>query len=430
MDNEFVYIDDKPFSECYIDKQTMAIINTDKDGIEFKVTGNSKYSIFDIEKSAPEIYAVDSKLRPITAYRTNIINSRLTAISSSTLRSDLYFYKEELATENEKIKHFTNQTKISRIYYFNDSITRVFGNNSFNNCLKFNKNNIKTVKITATKRKSQKIGEINIDNNTISVYLKYDFKYLHNHKNCEQITITNNSHIILKFQKGIIFDEAYKYILLLDSVLYLMTLIKRRHKKLVISDFKNNKYYCRDMKIDNLDNTIRDRNFLICKREESKSNFIKIFELLYILEKESKNALFPFLEFDIKQSSLEIKFLEYYKALEYLDFEKRRKLGKRKNKFFLKDILDNNKDLRDNFFDSQDVNEIEEEIRALRNYYSHEGYYINRLPIPTDNPKRYKNISGEWLYNVLDFIRISSFLEIYKLCDIKIDWKNLIYNIK
>ena len=48
MDNEFGYIDDKPFSECYINKQTMAIINTDKDGIEFKVTENSKYSIFDI----------------------------------------------------------------------------------------------------------------------------------------------------------------------------------------------------------------------------------------------------------------------------------------------------------------------------------------------------------------------------------------------
>lgn len=42
MNNELWYIDDKPLSECYADKQTIAIINTNKDGIEFKVTGNSK----------------------------------------------------------------------------------------------------------------------------------------------------------------------------------------------------------------------------------------------------------------------------------------------------------------------------------------------------------------------------------------------------
>lgn len=430
MENEFGYIDYKPFSECYTDRQIMATITTDKDGIEFKVTGNNKYSIFDIEKNTPEIYAIDSKLRPITAYRTTLTNSRLTAISSSTLRSDLYFYKQELLEKDKKIKHFTNQTKIYKIEYYNDSIARVFGNNSFKENITYKKNEFKSVKITANKSKEQKIGEININDNNIAVYLKYDFEYLHNYKKCEQITITNNSYIILRFQKGIVFDEAYKYILLLDSSLYLMTLLKRRHKKILISDFRNNKYYCRDMKIDNPDNIIKDRNFLICNREKSISSFIKIFNVLHSLEKESKNALFPFLEFDIKQSSLEIKFLEYYKALEYLDFEKRKKLGKGKNKLFLKDILASNKDLKDNFFDSQAVNEIEEEIRALRNYYSHEGYYIDRLPIPTDKPKRYKDIDADWLYNVLDFIKIASFLEIYKLSNINVSWKDLRYNIK
>lgn len=208
-----------------------------------------------------------------------------------------------------------------------------------------------------------------------------------------------------------------------------MTLLKRRHKKIVVSDFKNNKYYCRDMKIEDFDNNIRDRNFLTCKRENSISAFIKVFKTLYSLAKKAKNALFPFLEFDIKQSSLEIKFLEYYKALEYLDFEKRKKLGKGKNRLFLKDILTSNKDLKENFFHSQDVKEIEEEIRTLRNYYSHEGYYINKLPIPTDKPKRYKDINKDWLYNVLDFIEIASFLEFYKLCNININWEDLRYNI-
>lgn len=70
-----------------------------------------------------------------------------------------------------------------------------------------------------------------------------------------------------------------------------------------------------------------------------------------------------------------------------------------------------------------------EEIRALRNYYSHKGYYVHKLPIPTDKPRRYKIIETDWLYNVLNFIKVASYMEIYKICDIRINWKNLVHNI-
>ena len=120
----------------YLSKVQVSLINTDEKGIEFKVTGNNKFSIFDIGKSLKEIYAIDSKFCPITAFRVNIINSKLTAISSSTLKSDLYFYKQGFQEENRKIKHFTSQTKIYKIEYYNDSISRVFGNSSFDIDLK------------------------------------------------------------------------------------------------------------------------------------------------------------------------------------------------------------------------------------------------------------------------------------------------------
>lgn len=231
MDNEFGYIDDKPFEECYKDKQIMSLINTDENEIEFKATGNNKFSIFDIGKSLKEIYAIDSKFCPITAFRVNIINSKLTAISSSTLRSDLYFYKQGFQEENRKIKHFTSQTKIYKIEYYNDSISRVFGNSSFDIDLKRVQKNdkyvLKTVNIKADKKKEQKICNIKIVDNNISVFLKENFEYLHNYRNSERISINDNSCIIVKFQKGINFDKAYKYILLLDSLFYLMTLLKR-----------------------------------------------------------------------------------------------------------------------------------------------------------------------------------------------------------
>lgn len=55
-----------------------------------------------------------------------------------------------------------------------------------------------------------------------------------------------------------------------------------------------------------------------------------------------------------------------------------------------------------------------EEIRALRNYYSHKGYYVHKLPIPTDKPRRYKIIETDWLYNVLNFIKVASYMEYTK----------------
>lgn len=430
MDNEFGYIDDKPFNKCYTNKQVMAVITTDDDGIVFKVTGDISYDVFDSEEAPQKIYAVDRKLCPITAFRTYITSSTLTAISSTTFKSDLYFYKQGFQEKNEKIKHFTDKTKIYKIEYYNDSISRAFGNNSFMISKKYKRNKMKNAKITLKEIEEEKIGNINIDDNNIAIFLKYDFHYLHSYKNCENISITDNSHIILKFKKGIIFNDAYKYILLLDTIFYLMTLLKRRHKKIYVYDFRQNKYYCRDMKVEKEGREVTDRNFLICKRQEVISNFIKMFEELYILENESKNALFPFWEFDVKQTSLEIKFLEYYKTLEYLDYEKRKKLGKGKNKTFLKEILTNNKELRENFFGNQDITEIEEEIRALRNYYSHEGYYLEELPIPTERPRRYKEVTSEWLYNVLDFMKLASFIAIYKVCEINVEWNRLRYNIK
>ena len=208
----------------------------------------------------------------------------------------------------------------------------------------------------------------------------------------------------------------HKYILILDTLFYLMTLLKRRHKKLYVCDFRQNKYYCQDMKIEKAGSKVTDRNFLICKRQEVITNFIKMFKVLCALENESKNALFPFWKFDVKQTSLEIKFLEYYKTLEYLYYEKQKKLGKGKNKTFLKKILTDNKERRESLFDNQNIEEIEEEIRALRNYYSHEGSYLE--------------VKAEWLYNVLEFMKLVSFMEIYKVCGINVEWNKLRYNIK
>lgn len=431
MDNEFVYISTKPFNRYNPNNQTQAIMSTNEDGIEIKVNADRKYNIFYLESNPiSKIYTVDSSFKPISIFNPYPISGTINAIPTTTLKSSLYFSMENRIKNIKQVQHFTSKTKITKISYFNDSIERVFGNDSFYADSKHEKDKFKKVDILAVKMPEEKLATINADDNRIYIFLQHDFNYNHKYNISQEITISGNSSIVLKFAKPLTFTKAYKYVLLLDSVFYLMTLLTKRHKKILIHDNRNNIYNCRDSKIEKSNNKVNDRNFLICERTKSKDVFIKIFNTIYSLEKHSKNALFPFLEYDMQKYSLEISFLEYYRTLEFLDLTQRKKIGKGKNTLFLLDIIKNNEDLRKKLFGNQDTEEIEEEIRSLRNYYSHEGYYLDKLPIKRKNKVvRYKYVSINWLRNVLEFVKISAYIEIYKLCGIDITYDKLKYNI-
>ena len=429
MTNEFGYIDDKPFKICNTDKQTFTTISTDDDGIEFKISGVNPVSIFDLEKIPKAIYAVDSKLTAITALRINPTSTSFSAISTSKLRSDLYFVKQGVKGE-EDIKHFTANTKIKELHYYNDSIDRIFYNDAYKSEYKLNKNNtLKYIKISGKSKKSEKIGEINLKENTIELFVNKDFSVNYQYENNRKIILTNNTHLIIKYKKGVTFEEVYNTIMLLDTTIYLMTFLKRRHKNVLVKDFKKNKYVCNDWKRENTEKKIKDRRFLICDVKDSKNNFINILKNIYVINDKNKNALFPFLEFDTKQFSLEIKFLEYYKAIEYIKYQENIRNGKGKNKLFMGDIIKNNTSLKNRFFKTQSEDEIEEEIRELRNYFSHEGYYIDKLPIKEGGRvKREKIVNRKWLNDVFEFTRICAYIEIYKLCEIDVSWEDIINN--
>lgn len=430
MKNEFGYIDEKTFKECDTEKQMFSTISIDDEGIEFKTNGINKMSVFDSDKMPKAIYAVNSRLEAITALRLRPESCNFTAISSSVIKSDMYFIKQGTLTEGEKIKHFTTETKIKEIYYYSDSLSKIFLNNSFVSSCKLKNNTLKSVKIYGKKCNAEKLGDyILLDGNKVEVLLKCDFKYNHQYSGCERVEIKDNSYLKLRFKKGIVFSEAYKFILLLDSVVYLMTFMKRRHKNIIIKDFKKDSYLCIDKRKDSEERKVEWRNFLICERKDAKKEFVNLFKNMYSLNEDAKNAMFPFLEFDSKQTSLEIKFLEYYKALEYIEYKENLKKGKGKNPTFLVQVLKNNHDLKQRFFGNQAEKDIEEEIRSLRNFYSHTGYYLKELPIPTNKPKRIKVIDTKWLYDVLEYLKVQTYIEFYKICGINADWDKIINNL-
>lgn len=430
MENEFAYIDNKPFKICNTDKQILSIMNLTDTGIEFKIQDFKKYYIWDKENFIPEIYGVDSKLRPITAFRIFINKSDFSAIPSTTITSDLYFYSENTQIgDANQIQHFTRKTKISKIIYYHDEIKSIFGNESFYLHSKYKKGKLKTIEIKGKDIKDTVIGKINIGETEIECLLSSKFVCNQSFMDTEKITVQDKSSIVLKFKKGITIDEAYKIMTLLDSTLHLIILTKKRHRKIEIMDFNSNKYLCKDKNTYNIENKNKEKLNLICKKDDIFNSFVEIFKTLYYLEKNSKNSLFPFIEYDRKGISLEISFLEYYRVLEYLNLVKQKSKGKGKNPNFMKDILKNNKELVKLILKQDYSDEIEEEIRALRNYYSHEGYYIDKLPIPTEKPVRYKEINNQWLNNIYKIIKTLSYLEIYKLCGFNISYDEIIYYI-
>ena len=426
MDNEFGYIDDRPFKNCYINKQIFSIIKTDEDGIEFKINDVDKFDSFDCNETSNELYAIDSSLKPITAFNIKVRKINYKAISSSILYSDFYVWGYN---GNENITHFTKNTKISKLEYYHDELRNIFGNTTYIAKYKLNdKKSIKYVTIKAKKIKRQKIGNISINDNEICIYLNSDFEYLHSFNNFGEMGIKDKSSIILTFRKAVKLEDVYKIIKLIDSTIHLLILTKKRHKKNDVYDFKKNRYLLIDRKV--LKNKVeKDNTYLICKREKCFETFINILNNLFKMNQNSKNAIFPFLEFDIDKTSLEISFLEYYKALEYLEAEKKKSIGKGKNPNFLLNILKEYKEIKEIFFKKQNEDELEEEIRSLRNYYSHEGYYIDKLPIPTNNPNRFKKIDIQWIYNVSKFIKIIAYLEIYKFFGVKVSINDILYRL-
>ena len=247
MDNEFGYIDNKPFKNYFPDEQIISIINTDEDGIQFKINDIEKYDSFDYKESPRELYAIDSSLRPITAFNIKVKRTDYAVISSTILYSDFYVWGYN---ENENISHFTKKTKISKMEYYHDEIRNIFGNSSYSAKYKLNnKGLLKFIKIDAKKTNKKKIGNILINNNEIYIYLNSNFEYIHSYNNHGEMSIKDKSSIILTFKKSIELEEVYKLIKLIDSTIHLLTLSTKRHKKTNIYDYKRNNYFLIDRRM-------------------------------------------------------------------------------------------------------------------------------------------------------------------------------------
>lgn len=428
--NEFVYFYDKPFDRVEPSIHGMGVIIYDNNELILKTLGVDICYTFN-DENKKELYVFDSSGRTITAYNTFVQKTQFSAIPSSTVHSDMYFINHTRTNGHDKLNHFTINTKIRELVYYNDTIKRVFLNNALSINIKSNsKKLLRELRIQGKFVNDNLLGQINTDENKISLYLCNAFGYNQNLQGEQDITVKNKSHIVMKFRKGIIFDEVFQYIRLLDCVFYMMTYLKRRHHEIYLHDYSGHRYSCHDRFADISHIRIKDRNYMICTRSEAQGCFIKLFERLLAIEKDSKNILLPIMNYDSKFESVETAFLEYYKVLEHIHIKEQEAKGKGKDTCFIVQLLRRYSNLKQLIFGHQSEKELGDEIRSLRNYYAHTGFYVKDLPIKKSNVVvRYKTIDHKWLYDVLKFVKTTAYLEIYRLCEINANSNMIVHEL-
>lgn len=418
MNNDFGYIDNKPFSQINEKEQPLVVMNEEEESISIKMNGVSTTDTFDMFDSEPGklteskiYYGVDSKNHSLSFLNSHIINTTWSSISSLTITSKIYVKSRESL---EQIYHLTPDTKIRKFDYYNDKLLFYFSDNPLT--IK-RKGLVKELNITAKRTKPKLLFSVNYKGKIMKVYLIHSFI---SNGNIHDFSIKPNTYLEIAFNKGITVDDVIKISSRLDSTLHLCILNKNKSYVATLYDFSKRSYNLYNLK--NKITKTKDPVFNVCKNKSERDNIFKCILMQFIdIDFEKNNTFLPFLHFNKEMDFHELEFLQYYKVLEVIDYEKQKKKNKGKDNCFLKKYLKKYSKLKDYFFKNDTIDDLEAEIRSLRNYYSHDGFYVDNLPIPTENPTRYKKIDIQWLYDVKRLVKIIAYLEMYDKSGVVID---------
>lgn len=428
MNNELGYIDKKPFKNIETNKQDMIILNERENYLEIKVNGINEYDSFEMFTNGPGklvesklYYGINSKGYPITFFNANIKSTSYRLISSTTITSKMYAIGREVV---EPIKHITPKTKIKKFDYYNDKLIYYYSDNP----ISIKRKGIKDeIKIKAKTNKPKKLFTLKYrNNNEISVYLIHSFNP---DGSIYDFSIKPNTYLQIRFKKGVSIDDVLHVSNRIDSTLHMCILNRNKSYITTIYDYSRRSYIFYNYRQKKY-TTEKMPTFNICKEKKELNTIFQKLLLLFInIDFENSNTYLPFINFNRDINYYEMEFLQYYKVLEVIDFEKQKIKEKRKDRRFLRKYLTKYSKLKDYFFKETDVDILESEIRSLRNYYSHDGFYADKLPIPTDKPRYYKNITIQWLYDVKRLVKIIAYNEIYDKANVTIDELELINHL-
>lgn len=438
MKNEFGYISKSTFDSCDINTyKVKAAAFDENESLKVKIMNHDAFdelNHYDRNNTGSinsTYYAIDSKGSPITLYNTQVVNSSFRAIPHALISCSMYMIGSPIeAQTTDRIKHFTDNTKVRKMLFYHDELIRVFGNEATSAKEKFskcNKHKLIRVQCDAKPVKNRRLCELSMIDNSMKIDIVQSFDY-NVSGYYELIKIAPKTYLSITFDKGVSVDEVHKIRKRLDSAIHLIAFCKTRNAVVRLKCYNNMTYTLNDLssKNDLAKRSIHTLN----NGKDISDNFIKLLKLLFNISNENRNAFFPFLQYDRVPASVEIRFLEYYRVLEFMDTlnQREKRMGK-SNRFLLR-IVKKYSNLKQRYFPNDCDDAVEEEIRSLRNYYSHNGYYIDTLPIPAHKPKCYKDVDVGWLLDVAAYIRLVAYLELYSLAGIAVDENEIMHCIR
>ena len=426
MSSDFSFSYMKPFHQNDLSQCWNTIFEKSEKEIELKINNIEEYDILNpfVRKGklieSKIIYLVDSKLNAYTLLNATYRRSTYRSISYSTVYATKYIVSTTFP--EEEINHFTKETKIKKLYYYQPDLNYIFDNPSVLVERKIMPKS-KYINIKGRREKDILLGNITFDNNEVKIFLINSFNVTNFSRN---VNIVPTNYLRMEFKHYINFDFAYKIKRRIDAVLYLLIFTDNISDKLEFVDTKKNRYSYFD-----LENKYKEKALTlpVFNTKNTQEIFINLLNLFMNKSNDENNTFLPFLDFYRNKPSVEIEFLEYYRMLELIEKNKKQKLNKRKNNLFILELIKKYQYLKKQYFANKSDEEIEEELRSLRNYYSHEGYYLESLPIVRNKRiVRLKNVDVQWKLDTKNFVKKIAYLEIYAMAGIQIDEKSFAIN--
>lgn len=366
-----------------------------------------------------DLYCANSENKHITLFDTFPKNTNYSYRTSTQLLCKRYAI-ETSNTNNEC--HLTKKTNIKSFRYYSDSIDELFVNNTISdNSSEFSS----ILKVEVAPKSVIPIGKIYINEYKTIANMSLEFGSrweMHKKQNYE---INAINYLSLSFNKSLKLNQIHSLAKKIDAAFYILTGNKNGFRFLSLKTHKGNEYdyYFKEQKQKN------SFHFLALK-DDCPSYLLKLLTYILNADDDIANAISPFINFNKSSALLDVSFSEYYRALEYMHKQEN---GNYSEKLILNFYIADYPKIKKYYYKNVTTKILEENLRNLRNYFVHYGYYIKYLPIPTErikNPRRKVKINHAFLYKAQKFLKTLSYAKLLDVCGIDFDENDLIRTIK
>jgi len=364
-----------------------------------------------------DVYCANDKNTHITLFDSHTSSSTTRYRPYSELRA--YRYAIETRTR-EKSVHLTSCAKLKKAYYYNNAIAAVLHNNNTIRRREYPQK--ATISVETLPSVKRKLGRFYFDREKCHVTVNMVFGNAWRKNRNDVLTIEPITCLELSFERGLTIEGVHRLADRIDACFYLLTYRKCQFERLGVVDYRGNSFKYADLR-----NSSTEVPHGIRIKENYVDALSKLLDYILAVDEFGDNGLSTFIRFTDTPSYLEVAFTEYYRTLEFVY---RRKTNNYKTDKILPTYIKRYNDIFRRIYPNDNPMVIENELKNLRNFFVHYGYFVKKLPIPTrkiHNPDRWVDVDINYIARASKLVKVFAFLSIYESAGIEFD-QNEMFN--